>query len=311
MKQKFLLWLMALVVGVANLSAQQTYTLQGMVKDMAGEPLIGASVKIKNSPNGVVTDIEGRFKINVKNGDVIQFSYVGYTPQEVKLTGQNDLEVVLKENSEVLEDVVVVGYGTMRKKDLTGSVVQIKPDKIATESPKTVQDILRGTPGLRIGLSTSAKGGGGINIRGTRSVSGTSTSDPLLILDGVPFYGELSEINPQDIGQIDILKDASAAAVYGAKAANGVIIITTKKGTIGKPVISARINLGLILKALSAKYGILMNICSIVRTGIRLLLMALMKMATTGHIMHVIVKGIWRHHSDTMIDLTVCLPEWI
>lgn len=244
MKQKFLLWLMALVVGVANLYAQQTYTLQGMVKDMAGEPLIGASVKIKNSSNGVVTDTEGRFMINVKSGDVIQFSYVGYIPQEVKLTGQNDLEVVLKENSEVLEDVVVVGYGTMRKKDLTGSVVQIKPDKIATESPKTVQDILRGTPGLRIGLSTSAKGGGGINIRGTRSVSGTSTSDPLLILDGVPFYGELSEINPQDIGQIDILKDASAAAVYGAKAANGVIIITTKKGTIGKPVISARINFG-------------------------------------------------------------------
>lgn len=225
-----------------NVQAQYI-TVTGTVYGSDGEPLIGASVMDKANKIGVTTDIDGRFSLKLPQGATLTVTYVGMDPQEIKAV-TTPMEITLKENSEILEEVVVVGYGTMRKKDLTGSVTQIKPDKIAAESPKTVQDILRGTPGLRIGLSTSAKGGGSINIRGTRSVSGTSTSDPLLILDGVPFYGELSEINPQDIGQIDILKDASAAAVYGAKAANGVIIITTKKGSIGKPMISFRANFG-------------------------------------------------------------------
>ena len=141
---------------------------------------------------------------------------------------------------------MVVGYGTMRKKDLTGSVIQVRPDKIANENPKTVQDILRGTPGLAIGYNADAKGGGSMNIRGQRSVyTDGNHNSPLLILDGMMFYGELSEINPDDIGQIDVLKDASAAAVYGAKAANGVIIITTKKGKRGKPVVNVSTNIGL------------------------------------------------------------------
>lgn len=130
----------------------------------------------------------------------------------------------------MLDEVVVVGYGTMRKKDLTGSVIQLRPDNIALENPQSVQDVLRGTPGLSVGMATDAKGGGSLQIRGQRSLyTSGSHNDPLIILDGMMFYGELSEINPDDIGQIDVLKDASSAAVYGAKAANGVIIITTKK----------------------------------------------------------------------------------
>lgn len=126
--------------------------------------------------------------------------------------------------------MVVIGYGTARKKDLTGSVIQVRPDNIAMDNPKTVQDILRGTAGLSVGYDASAKGGGSMSIRGQRSVyTDGGHNDPLLILDGMMFYGELSEINPDDIEQIDILKDASSAAVYGAKAANGVIIVTTKK----------------------------------------------------------------------------------
>ena len=152
----------------------------------------------------------------------------------------------MKDDSQALEEVVVVGYGTMRKKDLTGSVVQVRPDKLANENPKTVQDILRGTPGLAVGYNADAKGGGSLSIRGQRSLyTDGGHNDPLLILDGMMFYGELSEINPDDIGQIDVLKDASAAAVYGAKAANGVIIITTKKGKQGKPVINFSANIGL------------------------------------------------------------------
>ena len=137
--------------------------------------------------------------------------------------------------------MVVVGYGTMRKKDLTGSVIQINPDKIADQNPSSVQDILRGTPGLQIGYDASAKGtNASILLRGQNSL-GTSAS-PLIVLDGMAFYGELSEINPDDIGQIDVLKDASSAAIYGAKAAAGVIIISTKKGKSGKPVINVSTN---------------------------------------------------------------------
>mgnify|MGYP001540564731 CR=1 FL=1 len=150
----------------------------------------------------------------------------------------------------MLDEVVVVGYGQMRKKDLTGSVIQIRPDKLANEAPKTVQDVLRGTPGLNVGYDASAKGGGSMQIRGQRSVyTDGGHNDPLIILDGMQFYGELSEINPNDIGQIDVLKDASSAAVYGAKAANGVIIITTKKGKSGKPTINFTATLGINTKS--------------------------------------------------------------
>ena len=156
------------------------------------------------------------------------------------------LKVVLRDDAQALDEVVVVGYGSMRKKDLTGSVIQVRPDKIANDNPKTVQDILRGTPGLAVGYNADAKGGGSMNIRGQRSLyTDGGHNDPLLILDGMFFYGELSEINPDDIAQIDVLKDASAAAVYGAKAANGVIIISTKKGKQGKPVVNFSANIGL------------------------------------------------------------------
>lgn len=214
-----------------------------MVKTTTGEPIIGANVREQGKPsNGTITDLDGNFKLKVTPGATLEVSYIGYKTITVK--AGKDMIITLEEDTETLDEVVVVGYGTMRKKDLTGSIVQIKPEKLAVEAPKSVTDVLRGTPGMTVGISTSAKGGGGIRIRGVRSVSGTSLGDPLIILDGVPFYGELSEINPEDIGQIDVLKDASAAAVYGAKAANGVIIITTKKGKQGKPVINFRTNFG-------------------------------------------------------------------
>lgn len=228
---------------------QQVGKLQGTVVDASGEPIIGATVKIKGAKGGTVTDLDGHFSLDAAKGATLDVSYIGYKTVSVKATSSN-LTITLQEDAQQISDVVVVGYGTMRKKDLTGSVVQIRPDKLANENPATVQDLLRGTPGLNVGYNADAKGGGSMQIRGQRSVyTDGGHNDPLIILDGMAFYGELSEINPDDIGQIDVLKDASAAAVYGAKAANGVIIVTTKKGKLGKPTINFSANIGINTKS--------------------------------------------------------------
>ena len=204
---------------------QQVGTVKGTVTDSNGEPIIGATIRVAGTKNATVSDIDGNFTLQTNKGVKLEVSYVGYQMQTV--TATDHIVIRMKEDAHVLTDVVVVGYGTMRKKDLTGSVVQIDPSKIADQNPNSVQDILRGTPGLQVGISSTAKGGG----------------SPLIVLDGMQFSGELSEINPDDIAQVDVLKDASSAAVYGAKAANGVVIITTKKGKMGKPVINVSANL--------------------------------------------------------------------
>ena len=223
----------------------QNVPIRGSVTDINNEPLLGVNITVKGTTQGAITDIDGNFVLSAPKNSVLIISYIGMETQEVTYKGA-PLKIVLKDDSQALEEVVVVGYGTMRKKDLTGSVIQIRPDKLAAENPKTVQDILRGTPGLNIGYNADAKGGGSMAIRGQRSLyTDGNHNSPLLILDGMMFYGELSEINPDDIGQIDVLKDASAAAVYGAKAANGVIIITTKKGRQGKPVVNFSANIGM------------------------------------------------------------------
>lgn len=249
------MWLLSLIVGTAGAFAQQ-FELRGTVLDNTDEPLPGATVRVKNTQTGVSTDIEGRFILQVKKGDVLNVSYVGYLPQDVTVTGENNIKVVLQDNAQALNEVVVVGYGTMRKKDLTGAVTQINPDKIADTNPASVQDLLRSAPGLQIGYDASAKGtGASIRLRGQNSL-GTDAS-PMIVLDGMPFYGELSEINPDNIGQIDILKDASSAAIYGARAAAGVIIITTKKGKTGKPTVTVSANVGVSNKY---KYNDFMNV---------------------------------------------------
>lgn len=220
--------------------------VRGKVLDENGQPLVGATVGIKGKGRSVQTDQNGAFYLaNVNGQDKIVISYIGYDNLEVD-AAEDMGNIKLIRSIDDLNEVVVIGYGTARKKDLTGAITQIKPDKIADENPRTVQDILRGTPGLTIGLDASAKNGGSINIRGQRSVyTAGNHNSPLLILDGMIFYGELSEINPDDIEQIDVLKDASAAAIYGAQSANGVLIISTKRGKEGKPKINFTSNLGL------------------------------------------------------------------
>jgi TonB-linked SusC/RagA family outer membrane protein len=228
-----------------NERRQDNRKITGVIVDEANEPVTGASIVEKGTTNGIISDVDGNFTIEVSQNAELQISYIGYLTQTVSTANKTTLRIIMVEDTQVLDEVVVIGYGTMRKKDLTGSIVQIRPDNIANENPKTVQDILRGTPGLQVGYSASSKGGGDMEIRGRRSVySDGAHNSPLLILDGMIFYGELSEINPDDIAQIDVLKDASAAAIYGAKAASGVIIIVTKKGRQGKPVINVTTNVG-------------------------------------------------------------------
>ena len=170
---------------------QQVGKGQGTVVDGNGEPIIGATVKVKGLKGGTITDLDGHFSLDASRGAILEVSYIGYKTQVLKATTSN-LQITMQDDAQQIADVVVVGYGTMRKKDLTGSVIQIKPDNLANQNPGSVQDILRGNAGLNIGLSTSAKGGGSMEIRGKRSISGISTHDPLLIVDGMIFYGELS-----------------------------------------------------------------------------------------------------------------------
>lgn len=233
----------------------QNKQIKGIVTDAkTGEALVGVAIKVQNSTLGASTDINGAFKLQVPVTAILSVSYVGYESQTIAVGNKTEFPIKLSQSSNALEEVVVVGYGTMKKKDLTGSVTQIRPDKIADQNPNTTQDIIRGTPGLTVSFDPNAKGGGTIRIRGQRSVYDKGGhNDPLLVLDGTIFYGELSEINPDDIEQIDVLKDASAAAVYGAKSANGVLIITTKKGQKGKPKFSLTSNLGLVTMSANRK----------------------------------------------------------
>ncbi|MDO4984962.1 MAG: TonB-dependent receptor [Prevotella sp.] len=213
-------------------SVQQTKQATGYVADSQG-PLIGATVMEKGTNNGTVTDFNGFFTLNVKPGATIVVSYVGYVSQEVK-AGDN-LKINLKEDGHVVNEVVVIGYGTQRREAVTGSVANIGGEKLNQVAATNAAQALQGRVAGVLMTQTSSKPGAEmqIRIRGQRSL--TASNDPLIVLDGIPFMGQLSDINPTDIKSMDILKDASATAIYGSRGANGVIIITTVKGTQGAP----------------------------------------------------------------------------
>lgn len=245
-KTTFCMLLASMVLCVSAFGQTGYKSITGTVLDDQQEPVAGATVVVKGTSLGTAAGTDGAFRLNVPEKGTLVISCPGFTDREVEISMTSVYNIVMEGDTRSMDEIVVVGYGTMRKKDLTGSVVQIIPDKLAVENPATIQDLLRNTPGLQVGYDASAKGGGSLQIRGQRSVyTEGNHNSPLLILDGMPFYGELSEINPDDIGQIDILKDASAAAIYGSKSANGVIIVTTKVGKKGKPVVNFTANFGL------------------------------------------------------------------
>lgn len=212
---------------------QQQNEATGTVTDANGDPIIGATILQKGTKNGTATDLDGKFRLNAELGSILVVSYVGMKQKEVKV-GRN-LKIVLSEDSKLMDEVVVVGYGTMKKKDLTGAVGSIDEKAF---SDLAVSDISQALSGRIAGLDIKSSGSnpgdvGSITLRGHRSF--VASNDPLIILDGVTFYGSLNDINPYDIKTIDVLKDASSTAIYGSKGANGVIIITTKKGAVGTP----------------------------------------------------------------------------
>ncbi len=233
-----------------SLSAQRM-AVQGTVVDSSGEPVIGANVIVRGSSAGVATDLDGRFRLDVVPDATLVVSYLGYNTQEVPVNNRSQITIVLQENAVALQEVVAIGYGTVRKSDATGSVTLVKPDEINAGLATSAQDLLVGkTPGVVVTLNGGKpEGGADIRIRGGSSLN--ATNDPLIVIDGVPvdnsgvtgMSNSLSMISPDNIESFTILKDASATAIYGSRASNGVIIITTKRGQSGKPQINFTANM--------------------------------------------------------------------
>ena len=215
-------------------AVQQTKKVTGRVSDSMGT-LIGATIMEKGTTNGVVTDYDGNFSINVQPGATLVVSYVGYVSQEIKVGNQSNLNIMLEDEGRNLNEVVVIGYGTQRREAVTGSVANVNGEKLNQIAATNAAQALQGRVAGVLMTQTGSKPGDEmqIRIRGQRSLS--ASNDPLIVLDGIPFMGQLSDINPTDIKSMDILKDASATAIYGSRGANGVIIITTVKGSQGTP----------------------------------------------------------------------------
>lgn len=226
------------------LANQQKKIITGTVVDPNGEAVIGANVLVKGTTNGTITDMDGKFSLEVPEGAMLLVSYIGYGDYETKVGNQSNLSITLKEDSKALDEVVVVGYGTQKKADLTGSVANINTEKLNTESNATIGQALQGKIA---GVDVVSQGGapGGSTRIMVRGIGTLNNSAPLYIVDGMYMSG-IDHINPNDIASIDVLKDASSAAIYGSRAANGVIIVTTKEGsnTEGKPIIDLSANIG-------------------------------------------------------------------
>ena len=219
----------------------QDLTVNGVVKDQAGEPIIGASIVQKGTNNGVVSNLDGEFRIKVPSNSTIEVSFVGYKKTEVPVNGRTQLNITLKEDTELLDEVVVVGYGQMKRSDMTGSVVSVTDAAIKKSVPTSIDQVLQGrAAGVMIQANSGTPGASSaIRIRGINSLN--ATNQPIFVIDGVVIdsatddenNNPLSSINPADIVSMDVLKDASATAIYGARASNGVIMLTTRRGQAG------------------------------------------------------------------------------
>ena len=241
-------WIVAVMVLCFSF---QTITVTGTVTDATGEPLIGASVIAKGTSVGAATDFDGNYSLSVDPKATLIVSYVGYDTQEIPVDGRTNINVVLKENSVMLNEVVAIGYGSVKKSDATGAVSAIKPSEVQAGLATSAQDLLVGrSPGVVVTTNGGQpEGGASIQIRGGASLS--ASNEPLIVIDGVPMdtkgtlgsSNPMSLVNPENIESMTILKDASATAIFGSRASNGVIIITTKKGSSGAPVVNFAANM--------------------------------------------------------------------
>lgn len=235
MKKKLYVVIICLI-GILNpIFAQQT-EITGTVSD-SSEPLIGVTVKVKGTTRTTVSDLDGNYRIQATQHEILEFTYIGYKPLEVVVGNRKVINVVMEGSQTDLGEVVVIGYGTARKSDLTGAISSVKADDLIATPASSVSEMLRGkAPGVQVTLNSGRPGSGSsLLIRGSRSLTGGN--DPLYIVDGIPLDGGINELNAQDIASIEILKDAASQSIYGARAANGVIFITTKRGKAGKVVV--------------------------------------------------------------------------
>ena len=242
--KKFLSVLLMLSFTLATVYAQNIQVKGTVVSAVDNEPLPGVNVVVKgDATTGAITDLDGNFTLSVPKGAILEVSFIGFKTQEVPVKGQTHLNVALAEDTETLDEVVVVGYGVQKKSVVTASIAKVSSDDLANTAPVRIDNALKG---LAAGVNvTSASGqpgeGARIRIRGTGTIN---NSDPLYIVDGMPISGGLDFVNPSDIESIEVLKDAASGAIYGARAANGVVLVTTKKGKIGKPQINYNFSYG-------------------------------------------------------------------
>ena len=228
------IWVTALLL-ICNVAFAQM-KVTGIVTDPSGEPVIGANVLVKETSMGAITDLDGHFTVNAPENGSLVVSYIGYLTKTIKISGKNNIKVVLSEDSKALDEVIVIGYGSVKKQNLTSSVSKMTDEAVKERPVATLGEALAGNlAGVRA-QSTSGVPGEElqIRIRGVNTINGSS--DPLYVIDGVP-YESMSDINPADVASIQVLKDASATSIYGARGANGVILIETKQGS-DKPAVT-------------------------------------------------------------------------
>ncbi|MBO7129721.1 MAG: TonB-dependent receptor plug domain-containing protein, partial [Prevotella sp.] len=232
MEQLKKLFLCLLALLTSTIMYAQT-EISGTVVDVTGETVIGATVMEKGTSNGTITDFDGNFSMKVNEGAILVISYIGYQTQEVP--AQQGMKVTLKDDTEVLQEVVVTGYQVQRKADLTGSVGVVETKDFKTSNTDPMASLQGKVPGMTITSNGSPSGEAVVNIRGIGSMGGSSTA-PLYIVDGMPYSGSMNNLNANDIETMQVLKDAASASIYGSRAANGVIVITTKKGKKGDKI---------------------------------------------------------------------------
>ena len=250
----FICCLMVLAMGHGQARSLTDDWIQGIVVDQNGEAIIGASVFEKGTQNGTVTDVDGKFKLNVQNYEnILEVSYIGYTTQHIKPKKGDNLRIVLTGDTKAIDEVVVVGYQTMRKTDVVGAVSSVKSKELNLTTPTVGQSLVGKVSGVQISQVTGAPyGNTKIRVRGVASIN--ASSDPLYVIDGYPSNNDLM-LNPEDIESIEVLKDAASAAIYGSRAAGGVVLITTKRGKKGK--VNVNYNFQLSVNQLAKKIDLL------------------------------------------------------
>src|SRR5574344_1137054 len=239
------LGLLIIFIMIPLWAMSQHITVQGNIKDASGEALPGVNVVQVGSTNGTISDFDGNYSIAVPSNAKLEFSFVGYSQQIIAVAGKRTINVTMKEDTKTLDEVVVVGYGTAKKRDISGSVASVNSEQMLKKAPTNVAQGLQGAaPGVMVtGQDGAPDANAAVRIRGVATINGTAA--PLYVVDGVQVGTNVNFLNPPDIESIEVLKDASATAIYGARGANGVVMITTKHGKAGTTHLSFTANFGI------------------------------------------------------------------